>query len=185
MAHDLFALIVARFDGMAILYQLDIDKFDLWRFDFTGVVNSLVMYLNFFLSQESYENLKQTLETSSSVVLINSYSGEKHLDFVKTIALDVFLSMGLLGLVFLATLLGILLTRVQHSLLYRNKFSFFYLLGLYLLPLTLQVEKEFTGLLFSFIKWSPYFLIIYLFRPKIALLSQPHSSSVHKHKNTY
>jgi hypothetical protein len=80
--------------------------------------------------------------------------------------MDMFLSFGVLGLLLTATILGTSLGRLQRQLLLFNGFTPAFLISLYALPLLLAFEKEFLGMIFSFIKWLPILLLLYLLSPR-------------------
>jgi hypothetical protein len=71
-----------------------------------------------------------------------------------------------LGLLLTATILGISLGRLQRQLVLFRRFTPAFLISLYALPMLLEFEKEFLGMMVSLIKWLPILLLLYLTRPR-------------------
>jgi hypothetical protein len=163
---DTGGLIAARLNSVVVLYQLQEAGFDPFGFQISGILHVLNFYGSFVFNPADYEEIKATLVTSPSVEIINRLMSSTEVDFPKSMIMDMFLSFGVLGLLLTATILGTSLGRLQRQLLLFNGFTPAFLISLYALPLLLAFEKEFLGMIFSFIKWLPILLLLYLLSPR-------------------
>ncbi len=159
-------LIAARLDSLSILHELHRAGFDVLRFDLTGVFHSISFNLSFFIDWQNYISIKESLITSPTVFIVNRLLGSAEVDFPKSMILDVFLSFGLLGLAVTAVLLGAMIGKVQRRVSSFRGFNMGFLASLYVLPMLLEFEKEFLGLLIAFAKWIPVLVLIYWQRPR-------------------
>ena len=166
-------LIAARLDSVVILYRLHELGFDPWGFDLSGVAHVFNFYVSFFTDPATYVAIKESLVTSPSVEIVNRMLSTSEMDFPKSMILDMFLSFGVLGLLATAVLLGSMVGLVQRQLLAFRGFRPAFLVSLYLLPMLLEFEKEFIGLLFAFLKWTPALLLLYLLRPRFRAARAP------------
>lgn len=159
-------LIAARLDSLSILHELHRAGFDVLRFDLTGVFHSISFTLSFFLDSQNYIAIKESLITSPTVFIVNRLLGSAEVDFPKSMILDMFLSFGLLGLMITAVLLGAMIGKVQQRVSGFRGFNMGFLASLYVLPMLLEFEKEFLGLLVAFVKWIPVLFFVYWQRPR-------------------
>jgi hypothetical protein len=81
--------------------------------------------------------------------------------------LDMFLGLGIGGLLVTGCIIGLILGGVQRSLLspFRG-FRLSLLSSFYVLPMLLEFEKEFLGFIFNLLKWLPMFFLVYWLRPR-------------------
>jgi hypothetical protein len=155
-------LIVARLDTIAVFYSLGEHGFNPWAFQFSGLAHVFDLYFSYFFDQAAYVEIKKSLVTSASVEIVNRLLHTQHVDFPKSMLMDMFLSFGVLGLGVVGVLLACTVAMVQRQI---NAMKPAYLLALYIMPMLLQFEKEFIATLFAFVKWLPIFGLVYLLRP--------------------
>lgn len=162
---SLIKMISARLDSLSILYELSaLGEFPI-GFNLYGYARLLDFYWSFFFDPSKFSAIKESLVTSPSVAITNIILGQNMVDYPKSMVLDLFLSFGLLGLPLAAVFLYGFIHYVQERILYFKNFNFGYLLAIYLLPFILEFEKEFAGMIFSALKWSPVFFVVYGLRP--------------------
>ena len=162
-----FKLIAARLDSTIILYQLHEVNFNFLGFNFSGLERVFSLYSSFFTDYSNYVAIKASLVTSPSVEIVNQTLGAAEVDFPKSVILDMFLSLGVTGLLLSSLIIGVLISTVQNQILKFRNFTFMFLVSLYLLPMLLEFEKEFIGLFFAFLKWLPFLLLLYYERPQL------------------
>ena len=162
-------LITSRLDSMAVLYRLHEAGFDPFGFELSGLFHVLNFYISFFIDPAAYEQVKSSLVTSPTVEIVNRLLSTNEVDFPKSMILDMFLSFGIAGLAVAAILLGSLVGRIQRRLSNFRLFSLPFMLSLYSLPMFLEFEKEFIGLAFAFLKWTPMLALLYWLRPRGAV----------------
>lgn len=114
-----------------------------------------------------YEYMKSIQITSPSVLIMNDILVRNDIDFPKSMMVEVLLIFGLLGLPVLAYVLARVVAKVQFTLKRFYPTDSRFILALYVLPGVFQFEKEFSGFLFSLIKWVPMAVFILVSRPKI------------------
>tara|TARA_R110000787_G_scaffold10961_3_gene36433 strand:+ start:435 stop:1742 length:1308 start_codon:yes stop_codon:yes gene_type:complete len=114
-----------------------------------------------------YEYMKAIQITSPSVFVINDILVRTDIDFPKSMMVEVLLIFGLLGLPVLAYILARVVGRIQFIVKRFSPTDPQFILALYVLPGILQFEKEFSGFLFSLIKWAPMVIFIIVSRPTI------------------
>lgn len=165
MLRTVLWLIAARLDSLYILHELDRVGFNGLGFDLTGFAHTISFTLSFFIDPQAYNIIKESLLTSPTVVIVNRMLGSNEVDFPKSMALDMLLSFGFLGLLVSAVLLGNMIGRIQRSISGFREYRIGFCLSLYALPMLLEFEKEFIGFFFAFVKWLPAFLLIYWLRP--------------------
>lgn len=163
-------LIAARLDSLYILHELNRVGFNGLSFDLTGFAHAISFTFSFFIDPQTYNAIKESLVTSPTVVIVNRMLGSNEVDFPKSMALDMLLSFGFLGLLVTAVLLGNLIGRIQCRINSFRGYQIGFCVSLYALPMLLQFEKEFIGFLFAFLKWLPALLLIYWLRPRFNYL---------------
>lgn len=161
-------LIAARLDSVVIMYRMHDAGFNPLGFDLSGVMHVLNFYASFFTDPATYASIKESLVTSISVEVVNRRLSASEVDFPKSMILDMFLSFGVTGLVITAIALGSMVGRVQGHLKHFHGFTPALMVSLYALPMLLEFEKEFMGLFFAFLKWTPMLALLYLERPRFA-----------------
>lgn len=155
-----------RLDALKILCQIDGLGFDPFGFNLIGLSNFVTLHWWFFVDATAYQEIKESLTTSPSVVIVNQMLPDQVVDFPKAVILDMFLSFGVFGLLGIATLLGVLLTWIQRCINTSQGISPSYILAIYMLPLILAFENEFLGSFFAFLKWLPLFMLVCMLRPR-------------------
>jgi hypothetical protein len=120
-----------------------------------------------------YAAIKNSLETSSSVTIINQLTAGAEVDFPKSVVLDTFLSFGVYGLFILAILIAQAFKKIEEKIGSFADFSLPYITALFALPMLMEFEKEALGILISFAKWSPMLVFAFLVRPRIVSMSPP------------
>jgi len=114
-----------------------------------------------------YDYMKSIQITSPSVFVMNDILVRRDIDFPKSMMVEVLLIFGLFGLPFLAYILARVIGKIQFTLKRFYPTDSRFILALYVLPGIFQFEKEFSGFLFSLIKWAPMAVFILVSRPKI------------------
>tara|TARA_R110002051_G_scaffold320830_1_gene406977 strand:- start:69 stop:1358 length:1290 start_codon:yes stop_codon:yes gene_type:complete len=114
-----------------------------------------------------YDYMKSIQITSPSVFVMNDIMVRRDIDFPKSMMVEVLLIFGLFGLPFLAYILARVIGKIQFTLKRFYPTDSRFILALYVLPGIFQFEKEFSGFLFSLIKWAPMAVFILVSRPKI------------------
>ncbi len=122
-----------------------------------------VMYYYLFDEKKAVE-IKENLNTTAKVNIIKFYKGKNIADMPSSLVTDLYPNFGIMGLFFGALLIAFLLFKVCSGLI-APKGLFNYLLAIYLIPLLIQVEKEYLSLLFMIIKYSSILFIVFLVKP--------------------
>ncbi len=159
-------LISARLDSVAILNSLTETEFNPFGFHLSGILHVIDYNISYFIDPQHYMELKESMVTSPSVEIVNRLLSASEVDFPKSMIIDMFLSFGVLGLLATATLLGKVMCVVQRQTRRFGDFDLMFLTAIYALPMVLQFEKEFLGLIVSFLKWVPILAVTIYFRPR-------------------
>lgn len=132
-------------------------------------LDGLKFFIRFTLSpilDPAYFAYMKSIEiTSPSVFTLNGILFRRDVDFPKSMLIEILLDFGILGLPLFSYVLARICGWIQFELRHSRAFDARFLLALFVLPLLMQFEKEFTGFATSILKWSPFLLMAYLFRP--------------------
>jgi len=131
----------------------------------TGILNTFQLPIAYFFDKTYYLNALATLQTSSSVAIINDITGKSFIDFPKSQVTDFYFSFGILSIP-IFTIFYCFLIKLISDALAQPRLNFKTLFIFYLLTFIFQFEKEFLTILISPLKWAPLFLLLFLFRPK-------------------
>ena len=132
----------------------------------SGLVHVFNMYASFFIDQQAYVNIRASEITSPSVEIVNRLLNESHVDFPKSMVVDVQLIFGSLFLPLLAWFLSALIIFSQKIIITSNKINSRLLFGLFIIPLILQFGVETIGFISFILKWSPMLLMIIFFHSR-------------------
>jgi hypothetical protein len=153
---DSVGLIAGRLDSMWILTALSDRGFNPLSFNLSGI--GIIW---------DYQDIKNSLETSPSAVIINQLMTVSQIDFPKSMVLDVFLSFGVIGLMPLALIVGKVLNSIESQITSNKYTTFYYIAALYVAPMILEFEKETFSIIVSVMKWSPILLLVFAVRPRL------------------
>jgi hypothetical protein len=173
LLHSVGWLIAARLDSVVMLNPLVGTGFHPFGFQWSGVLHVLKFNMAFFTDPSTYAEIKNSEVTSPSVEIVNRLLSASEVDFPKSMILDMFLSFGVCGLLATAAFLGRVMSRIQEQILNFRHFTMAFLTAIYVLPMLLQFEKEFLGFLFSFVKWTPFLILIICLRPREFRAARP------------
>lgn len=163
---DSVGLIAGRLDSVWILTDLSDRGFNPFAFNLSGVYVIWDLYYSFVFDPSHYQQIKNSLETSPSAVIINQLMTVTQIDFPKSMVLDVFLTFGVLGILPLSVAIGKILNTIEQKIKTENPSNLYYIFSLYVIPMVLEFEKETFSILVSVFKWSPVLFLAYLVRPR-------------------
>lgn len=177
---DLFgsvgSLIAGRLNSLVMLSRSIEAGYNPYGFEMSGLLHVWNMYVSFFTDPVTYAQIRASEITSPSVVIVNQILNENHVDFPKSMILDIQLTFGALSLPFLAWILAIFINFIQIKINSSKYISIPLLFALYMAPMQLQFEKETVGLISFAFKWSPILLILiimhkikYKYRPILSI----------------
>jgi hypothetical protein len=164
---DSVGLIAGRLDSMWILTALSDRGFNPLSFNLSGIGIIWDLYYSFVFDPVHYQDIKNSLETSPSAVIINQLMTVSQIDFPKSMVLDVFLSFGVIGLMPLALIVGKVLNSIESQISSNKYTTFYYIAALYVAPMILEFEKETFSIIVSVMKWSPILLLVFAVRPRL------------------
>ncbi len=166
-------LIADRLNSLVMLTRaLDVG-YSPFNPELSGLIHLWNLYFSFFADPATYSEIRSSEITSPSVAIINKILSEGHVDFPKSMMLDVQLIFGSLALPLLAWLLASLIIFCQTSIKNAAKVNARLILSLFLAPLLLQFEKETFGFISFALKWSPLLLLlIFLHKLKVGKISK-------------
>lgn len=122
-----------------------------------------VIYYYIFDKEES-NKIKQNLNTTPKVNIINYYKGNNIQDMPSSLVTDLYPNFGIIGLFLGAFLFSFLFYYITKGLI-NPKTIMGLVIALYLIPLLIQVEKEFLSMIFMILKYSSILLIILFIKP--------------------
>lgn len=122
-----------------------------------------VMYYYLF-DEKKANDIKENLNTNPKVNIMKFYKDINVVDMPSSLVTDLYPNFGIVGLVFGALLMAFLLFKVCSGLI-APKGSVNFLIVLYLIPLLIQVEKEYLSILFMIFKYSSILFITLLLKP--------------------
>lgn len=160
------SMVASRLNSLVMLEAIVETDFDPFGFQWSGLAHVANFYFSFFFDQQTFAAIKASEVTSPSVEIVNRLLSVSVVDFPKSMVLDVFLTFGVFGLPFLGIFLGVVVSAVHRQIRFASRFSTFFIVSIYSLPLLFQFEKEFIGFLTSFLKWSPILILAIILRPR-------------------
>lgn len=160
-------MIAARVDILTIFYELEASGYSPLSVNLNGYMQSIYFMFSFFFDPEYYDSVKQSLQTSSSVITVIDITGSAAtIDFPKSFVVDTILTFGCLGLLFLAGVYSSVIKYVIAEMTIARAFKFSWFFAAFMIPILLQFEKELLGTFFAIIKWSPVLLLVLFYKPK-------------------
>jgi oligosaccharide repeat unit polymerase len=155
--------IVDRLNGIRILVDVhdDISRKGLMLGE--GWSNAALYYYLIF-DKDKYDHIKSHYLTTTKSIIYKYYKGDDIKDMPSSVVTDVYPNFGIFGLILAGFTIGFLLHLIKAGLSNTRGASMF-LFSLYLMPIVLQVEKEFISLLFMILKYSPVLLLLLVFNP--------------------
>jgi len=167
---NVILMIAARVDILTIFYDLEASGYSPLSVNLTGYMQSIYFMFSFFFDPEYYDSVKQSLQTSSSVLTVIDITGSAGtIDFPKSLIVDTILTFGCLGLLFLAGVYSSAIKYVISQMSIARAFKFSWFFAAFLIPILLQFEKELLGIFFSIAKWSPVLLLVLFYKPKFSV----------------
>ncbi|KZX88300.1 hypothetical protein A3726_14755 [Erythrobacter sp. HI0037] len=163
---DTTLLIAARLNSVVMIDTAALWGYNIWVPNFEGLWFFVKLNTAPIFDPNYYELMKSIEITSPSVYVINTILAANYVDFPKSMMVEVLLLFGALGLPALAFILAKVIVFVQRELRSGDPSDIPFVLALYILPLVMQFEKEFTGFLTSIFKWSPVFILVIILRPR-------------------
>lgn len=160
-------MIAARVDILTIFYELDASGYSPLSVNLTGYMQSIYFTFSIFFDPEYYSSVKQSLQTSPSVITVKDITGSAAaIDFPKSFVVDTILTFGCLGLLFVAGIYSSVIKYVIARMTIQRTFKFSWFFAAFLVPLLMQFEKEMLGILFAIAKWSPVLFLVLFYKPK-------------------
>jgi hypothetical protein len=152
----------SRLNGIHILAKVDAADKDFmigvaWEKPIMVMVYSII-------DREEAIKIKMNLETNAKVNIMRYYLSLDIPDIPSSVLTDVYPNFSFIGIFMAAIFISFLIFNISKNLYMPNNTFKFYL-ALYMLPLIIQVEKEFISLVIMIIKYSMTFWIIYLIQP--------------------
>jgi len=165
-------MLAARVDILTIFYEIELTSsgYSPLSPNLTGYIQSLYFLVSFFVDPDHYAAVKQSLQTSSSVIVVSEITKTSGIvDFPKSIVVDAVLAFGGLGLIGLALSYSSIIRYIISRSSGARVFGLSWFFALFLIPIMLQFEKEVLGLLFALIKWSPMLVLFVLCKPRFKI----------------
>lgn len=167
IAYIAASLIADRLNSLIMLTRALDAGYDPFSLEISGLTHLWNLYFSFFTDPATYAEIRASEITSPSVEIINRILNESHVDFPKSMMLDVQLIFGSVALPGLAWMLARIVIYCQNSIINAEKINARLLAALFITPLLLQFEKETFGFLSLALKWSPLLvLLIFIHRLK-------------------
>jgi hypothetical protein len=164
---NVILMIAARVDILTIFYDLEASGYSPLSVNLAGYMQTIYFIFSFFFDPQYYDSVKQSLQTSSSVLRVIDITGSAGtIDFPKSLVVDTILTFGCLGLLFLAGVYSSAIKYVISQMSIARAFKFSWFFAAFLIPILLQFEKELLGIFFSIAKWSPVLLLVLFYKPK-------------------
>ncbi len=171
LIYIIVSMIADRLNSIVMLTRALEANYNPFGLEISGLVHLLHLYFSFFVDPITYSEIRASEITSPSVEVINRLLGESHVDFPKSMVLDIQLTFGSLALPFLAWILAVLIKSSQRAIHCSKSMTPQLLMALFLVPLVLQFEKEFFGFISFALKWSPLLIFLLFFHRRSMLLN--------------
>lgn len=165
LIRETVSLIVARLNSVVMIDTVGQGVYNPFMPNIDGLWFFVKFNTAIFVDPSYYEYMKSIEITSPSVFVTNSMLLRIDVDFPKSMMVEVLLIFGLFGLPILAYFLSKIIAIIQRKLKSGYPSSGGFIVALYVLPLVLQFEKEFSGFLISLLKWAPMLIFIFITRP--------------------
>lgn len=166
LVYGVLSMVASRLNSLVMLNRLLETDYNPFGMQLSGLVHVFNMYASFFIDQQAYVNIRASEITSPSVEIVNRLLNESHVDFPKSMVVDVQLIFGSLFLPLLAWFLSALIIFSQKIIITSNKINSRLLFGLFIIPLILQFGVETIGFISFILKWSPMLLMIIFFHSR-------------------
>ncbi len=187
LLHAVSSLVAGRLNSLVMLNRAMEEGYNPFGTQFSGLEHFWNMYFSFIADQKQYEIIRASEITSPSVEIVNRLLNESHVDFPKSMILDIQLIFGALGLPVLAFFLSTGVRYAQRSINASRVVTRPLLVSLFVTPLLLQFEKESLGLISFLFKWSPLLLLLLLIhapRRRKRLGNPPYLQSMNNHPSS-
>jgi hypothetical protein len=158
--YGILSLVASRLNSMVMIDRLLENGYNPLGMQMGGLTHVFNFYYSFFVDQTLYREIRASEITSASVEIVNRLLNEKHVDFPKSMILDIQLIFGSLFLPFLAWFLSRLILFSHNAIISSSKVNSRLIIALYIIPLLLQFGVETFGMLSFILKWSPILIMI-------------------------
>ena len=125
--------------------------------------NPVLLYYYYVFNTSEYRRIKMSMETGSKVSIVSHYSGERIVDMPSSVLTDLYANFGVWGMIGGSFVISQLLLLVSSGSTLQRFGTL--LVGFYVFPIVMQIEKEFISMLMMLLKYSGVLIIIYLLRP--------------------
>lgn len=166
LLQETLLLIAARLNSVGMIDMAGQSGYNVFLPNLEGLWFLIRFNLSMIIDPAYYEYMKSIEITSPSVFVMNGLLLRNDVDFPKSMMVEFLLIFGALFLPILAFYLAKIVTHIQSILRSSYPTSKTFLVALYVLPMLMQFEKEFSGFLLSVIKWLPMLVMIIFLRPK-------------------
>lgn len=166
LLQETLLLIAARLNSVGMVDMAGQSGYNAFVPNLDGLWFLIKFNLSVVTNPAYYEHMKAIEITSPSVFVMNGILLRNDVDFPKSMMVEFLLIFGALCLPVLAFVLSKIVTSIQAVLRSSYPADKTFLIALYILPLLMQFEKEFSGFLLSILKWLPMLILVIVLRPK-------------------